>query len=115
LKFHKKKNERGSGLFAKGTLKLIKTKQSGPQAMASGGEAPGRPNSGEDGSPPARERGGRAKGVCGYLGVVVWRLGVVGGGLFTAASAHRRRVAVGFWWGEKGMARSGDSVEGEEA
>ena len=33
--------------------------------MAGGGEAPGRPNSGEDGSPPARERGGRAKGVCG--------------------------------------------------
>ena len=65
MKFHKKKNEKGSGLFAKGTLKLVKTKQSGPQAMAGGGEAPGRPNSGEDGSPPARERGGRAKGVCG--------------------------------------------------
>jgi len=58
---------------------------------------------------------GEQKGFVGYLGVVVWRLGVVGGGLFTAASAHRRRVAVGFWWGEKGMARSGDSVEGEEA
>jgi len=58
---------------------------------------------------------GEQKGFVGYLGVVVWRLGVVGGGLFTAASAHRRRVAVGFWWGEKGMAWSGASVEGEEA
>ena len=37
---------------------------------------------------------GEQKGFVGYLGVVVWRLGVVGGGLSTVASARRRRVAV---------------------
>ena len=38
---------------------------------------------------------GEQKGFLGYLGVVVWRLGVVGGGLSTAASARRRRVVAG--------------------
>ena len=33
--------------------------------MAGDGEAPGRPNSDEDGSPPVRARGGRAREVCG--------------------------------------------------
>ena len=57
---------------------------------------------------------GEQKGFVGYLGVVVWRLGVVGGRLSTAASARRRRVAV-LRWCEEGIARSGASVGGDEA
>ena len=47
---------------------------------------------------------GEQEGFVGYLGVVVWRLGVVGGGLSTVAGERRRYCSPSrlFWQG-RGM------------
>jgi len=105
LKVHKK-NERGSGLFTKGTIKLMKAKQSGPYGHGRRGELGSGQIPAWEGHESKRRLGGNSEGSRAHLLVAWVGYGMTYGGGATGTGGSRRHsaMAVAFRRGVQGAA-----------